>query len=880
MPPDDLDMSQTNTHRHHRKAAHIDIPGLPATPLQVIDEAPQLNILTDWSLDTLLHHITTSRPRIHCSIPRDIVPLWNGIMHCLALQVFEQSDALLIQKLEAIFTAAPLFFPLETLSMSLHNLKLGIVTLPQFQTFESSNDSVSLRAQRAIPHSVSKALRILRNGQNTCTLSGSAIVTAMKKKILHDANTSLSDVTIPSKTTTQPGPILMRSLRLNALRRGIAPGSGLLKNEHLKVLTDGPAITLLQRLSVEIVTGAVPTHLRPILYGDPGIAIPKSNGDVRPICVGHSIVKLALKQIHTTLPRKQLVGSSQWGYAVSNGPQRCAALLQTALDNGKCIIKTDVTNAFNSVDRKRLAALLFDIPAAKPLYRYFIDRYLQPTDVYVFDPIGQYLDTITSNVGLCQGDVLAPLLFDIYLSDAPDWLKPYTCYQIHDDLYVTCDASQVKKAMEKIEEFFTKKGLSLNPSKTQIVGETTTSIVVGGIPISTLKTPCSLPHLTSVPHLDELPLQCQVAITRCLQMSWKYTLEATPKYLLTTLTSDIARFQERLLERLITPAGGDKTLVDQRQLYERPKFGGLGFTDCTQIPSIFNAEGAYVKPTVASTKTPPQPSQWYKSLEKGVAMGISTPFPLLTLVPVDKVLKISDNDYSAYIVTLLNCLKPKPFKCKLKGETLDLSASEYLYHHLTCISCPGGLRTFRHDLINEAMASVLRRHGASTQLEPDGWFLRTKPSHAGHDGPDMLISWGPDTLWTDMYVVNTHPHRMNSKPPIARINDAYAGKLSIYAAALESNVSVFPLGFSHLGVPLQSMRPFLSIIKSHARAAVRELHNICAVKAAIALGLFFKRISLIRPLEASPSNASPLVVSPPSKKHHSNKNSNQSPSHP
>eukprot|EP00331_Platyophrya_macrostoma_P021938 CAMPEP_0176438154 /NCGR_PEP_ID=MMETSP0127-20121128/19105_1 /TAXON_ID=938130 /ORGANISM="Platyophrya macrostoma, Strain WH" /LENGTH=197 /DNA_ID=CAMNT_0017822031 /DNA_START=206 /DNA_END=800 /DNA_ORIENTATION=- len=85
---------------------------------------------------------------------------------------------------------------------------------------------------------------------------------------------------------------------------------------------------------------------------------------------------------------------------------------------------------------------------------------------------------------------------------------------------------------------------------------------------------------------------------------------------------------------------------------------------------------------------------------------------------------------------------------------------------------------------------------------------------------DIYLSDVPNTcnqIHDDLY---THS-------PIARINDAHAGKLNIYAAALESNVSV----------PLHSMRSFLSIIKS------RELQNICAVKAAVALGLFFKRIS-------------------------------------
>ena len=151
------------------------------------------------------------------------------------------------------------------------------------------------------------------------------------------------------------------------------------------------------------------------------------------------------------------------------------------------------------------------------------------------------------------------------------------------------------------------------------------------------------------------------------------------------------------------------------------------------------------------------------------------------------------------------------------------------------------LRTVRHDLINEGIASVLKRHGAVTQMEPQGWFLRTQPSSRGREGPDMLIVWGSESHWIDLFVSNTHP----SGNVRGRVTQAACHKRATYAPAREAGVEVHAVGFSHLGVPFKC-ESFLSIVKSHSRQAVRELHNIVAVRAAMAMGLFLKKAAVKR----------------------------------
>jgi RNA-directed DNA polymerase len=77
-----------------------------------------------------------------------------------------------------------------------------------------------------------------------------------------------------------------------------------------------------------------------------------------------------------------------------------------------------------------------------------------------------------SESGTPQGAVISPLLSNIYL-DPLDWLMAQSGYEMvryADDFILLCESeSQARTALEKVQEWVTREGLTLHPEKTRIV---------------------------------------------------------------------------------------------------------------------------------------------------------------------------------------------------------------------------------------------------------------------------------------------------------------------------------------------------------------------------------------------------------------------------
>ena len=139
----------------------------------------------------------------------------------------------------------------------------------------------------------------------------------------------------------------------------------------------------------------------------------------------------------------------------------------------------DFKSAFDTVWRKALLYKLMkngicgnfiniiDSMYSNVLYRIKVDGFLSPP--------------IKSNVGVKQGCVLSPLLFNLFLSDLPDIFTPecdpiklhdtvLNCLMFADDLVIISQsATGLQKCLNNLQQYCSKWCLTINIDKTKII---------------------------------------------------------------------------------------------------------------------------------------------------------------------------------------------------------------------------------------------------------------------------------------------------------------------------------------------------------------------------------------------------------------------------
>ena len=154
-------------------------------------------------------------------------------------------------------------------------------------------------------------------------------------------------------------------LRPQHLRDALVPG---LADEFSRKLTDVLNI---------LVKGDTPNGIRPWICGASLMALRKDSGDHRPVAVGETLRRLAAKVLLCSYKNtlREYLEPCQVGVGTRGG---CEAVVHTCRqwiarnkqDNRKILVKVDISNAFNCVDR---SAVLQAVRRVAPELTPFVD---------------------------------------------------------------------------------------------------------------------------------------------------------------------------------------------------------------------------------------------------------------------------------------------------------------------------------------------------------------------------------------------------------------------------------------------------------------------------------------------------------------------------
>jgi hypothetical protein len=252
---------------------------------------------------------------------------------------------------------------------------------------------------------------------------------------------------------------------------GSASGLDGISPQHLRDLTGhgvgvagNNVISALTGLVNLMLLGNVCQDVTPVLYGANLIALTKKDGGVRPIAVGSTLRRLAAK-ICVRLTREKfqnLFEPVQVGFGTRGGCEAAVHAVRTFVqdDQNGILLKLDVKNAFNSVNRD---TLLNEVKLHVPeIYNFLLQCYHSPSQ------LAHKNEAILSAVGCQQGDPLGPAIFSLAINSIISTTNSKLNVWYLDDGTLGGDAETVLADLIMIKNKFELIGLELNFNKCEL----------------------------------------------------------------------------------------------------------------------------------------------------------------------------------------------------------------------------------------------------------------------------------------------------------------------------------------------------------------------------------------------------------------------------
>ncbi|CAK1589334.1 unnamed protein product [Parnassius mnemosyne] len=278
---------------------------------------------------------------------------------------------------------------------------------------------------------------------------------------------------LPPKTSMQPLQISEKDTleAIMSFSNGSAGGIDGITPQHLKDLVSASAgdaggvlLKDITKLCNFMLSGNVNPNFIPFLYGARLCAFKKKDNGIRPIAVGSTFrrltSKLACRYIISNLKTK--FQPTQLGFGTRGGCEAAVHSVRTFLTNSDAdvLVKVDLRNAFNSIDR---VTLLKEVANNTPeIYHYVWQCYSQNTNLFYENHV------IDSAVGVQQGDPLGPALFSLGIQPIISNLKSKLNVWYLDDGTLGGRADDVLSDLTHIFRNFKNIGLEPNSNKCEI----------------------------------------------------------------------------------------------------------------------------------------------------------------------------------------------------------------------------------------------------------------------------------------------------------------------------------------------------------------------------------------------------------------------------
>lgn len=256
-----------------------------------------------------------------------------------------------------------------------------------------------------------------------------------------------------------------------SFKNGSAGGLDGITPQHLKDLIIGvpggrndDLLSSITRLVNLMLAGKVNEEVVPTLYGANLCALRKKDGGIRPIAIGSTFRRLTSKVCCRNIVEnlEPMFQPTQLGFGSKGGCEAAVHACRTFLHNfsEQVLVKVDVKNAFNSVNRDTLLAeVQNNIPH---IYPYLWQCYRCPSNLMYRD------HTIPSAVGCQQGDPLGPAIFSLAIHPIISALKSKFNVWYLDDGSLGGEVSGVLNDLRSLLTKFRDIGLELNLSKCEL----------------------------------------------------------------------------------------------------------------------------------------------------------------------------------------------------------------------------------------------------------------------------------------------------------------------------------------------------------------------------------------------------------------------------
>jgi hypothetical protein len=262
------------------------------------------------------------------------------------------------------------------------------------------------------------------------------------------------------------------------IANGAAPGVSGWTGEMLAVIVDDEeCLRGLTQIVSDALSGQLLREVQMRLVVKRGIPLRKNSNAVRPVTIDEALLKLIERYGMETFSPASAFPTIQLGVGKPGGVEKAIHLLRAATEsygNESILISTDIQNAYNTRDRRKIMEAVYARPEARAIWKLLHWEMTTPTVVHFYAADGSHAHQLLASQGVPQGSVIAPWAYAVSMQ----WFfeeatKKAACKTaaIVDDFSI---AGTVDDALAVFDHFKTLcaqdgEGITLRPDKCRVL---------------------------------------------------------------------------------------------------------------------------------------------------------------------------------------------------------------------------------------------------------------------------------------------------------------------------------------------------------------------------------------------------------------------------